>query len=170
MDHLRLDLHDLAHQAVLLVQLLGLEEGTVQTAQADGLAAEVVDDGDQVLVDLAAEDLLHHVHRLLIGVTQAVHEAGLLADLLQHPADLRPAAVDHHDLHPHEMEQDDVADDGAAEFLGDHGVAAVFDDDSLAVVFLNVGEGFHQDGGALHIIVHIHGGRLPFQFVNNQLR
>ena len=34
-----------------------------------------------------------------------------------------------------------------AELLGDHGVAAVFDDDGLAVVFLNVGQGLHQDAG-----------------------
>ena len=156
-DHLGLHLHDLAHQAVLLVQLLGLEEGPVQAAQADGLAPQVVDDGHQVLVHLPAEDLLDDVHGLLIGVPQAVHEPGLLAHLFQHVADLRPAAVDHHHPDAHQVEQDDVADHRAAQLLGDHGVAAVLDDDGLAVPLLNVGQGLHQDGGALHIIVHVHG-------------
>ena len=71
-------------------------------------------------------------------------------------ADLRAAAVDHHHPDPHQVQEDDVADDGAAQLLGDHGVAAVLDDDGLAVPFLNVGQGLHQDGGALHIVVHVH--------------
>ena len=37
------------------------------------------------------------------------------------------------------------------ELLGDHGVAAVLDDNGLAVLFLNVGQRLHQDGGALHM-------------------
>ena len=53
-DHLGLHLDDLPHQAVLVVQLLGLEQGPVQAAQADGLAPQVVDDGHQVLVHLPA--------------------------------------------------------------------------------------------------------------------
>ena len=158
-DHLGADLDDLAHQAVLLVQLLGLEESAVQAAQANGPAAQVVDDGDQVLVHLAAENLLDDVHGLLVGVAKAVHEVGLLADLLQHVRDLRAAAVDHDHPDADQVQQDDVADDGAAELVGDHGVAAVFDDHGLAVVFLNVGQGFHQGGGALHIVIHIHGFR-----------
>ena len=49
-----------------------------------------------------------------------------------------------------------------AELLGDHGVAAVLDDNGLSVPFLNVGQRLHQDGGALHIIVHVHGRVLSF--------
>ena len=42
-DHLRGHLDDLTHQAVLLVQLFGLEEGPVQAAQANGLASQMGD-------------------------------------------------------------------------------------------------------------------------------
>ena len=41
------------------------------------------------------------VHGLGVGTAQAVHEAGLLAQLLQHGGDLRPAAVDHHHMDAH---------------------------------------------------------------------
>ena len=59
--------------------------------------------GHQVLVHLAAEHLLDHVHGLVVGVAQAVHELGLLAHLLQHLVDLRPAAVDHHHMDAHQV-------------------------------------------------------------------
>ncbi len=137
------------------VQLLGLEHGAVHAAKADGLAAQPVELGHQVLVDLAAQHALDHVHGLLVGVAQAVHKVGLVADLLEHGGDLRPAAVDHHHPDAHQGQEDDVTHDGLAELVGDHGVAAVFDDDGFAGEFLNIGQGLHQSLGLLRMGGHV---------------
>ena len=72
-----------------------------------------------------------------------------MVQLFQHVADLRPAAVDHHHPDAHQAEQDDVAHDGAAQLVGDHGVAAVFDHDGLTGEFLDIGQGLHQSLGLL---------------------
>ena len=71
---------------------------------------------------------------------QAVDKLRLLAEFFERFRDLGPAAVHEHDLHPDERQQHDVAHDGVFELGADHGVAAVFDDDDLAAVFLYVGQ------------------------------
>ena len=71
---LRVHAGDFSHEAVLLIQLLRLEQLAVHTAQADGLAAQTVQLGHQVLVNLAAEDGLDDVHGHPVGVAQAVHK------------------------------------------------------------------------------------------------
>jgi hypothetical protein len=57
----------------------------------DGLAARLVDERHDVLVDEAAQHHLDHVERLLVGDAHALDELALLAELLQQRADLRPA-------------------------------------------------------------------------------
>ena len=141
---LRVHAGDPAHQAVLLIQLHRLEQLPVHAAQADGLAPQPVQLGHQIFVDLAAEDGLDHVHGLGVGIAQAVHKPAFVAELLQHLADLRPAAVDHHHPNANQGQQDDVAHDSPAEFVGHHGVAAVLDHDGLAGEFLDIGQGFHK--------------------------
>ena len=141
------------HQAVLGVLHPCLEQCAVQAAQADGLAAHPVQGGHQVFVHLAAQHVLHHVHGLLVGVTQAVYELGFLADLLQHGGNFRAAAVDDHHVDAHQGEQNDVAHHRFAQLFGDHGVAAVLDDDDLAVVFLDIGKRLNECLGAGEVII-----------------
>ncbi|MPM55795.1 hypothetical protein SDC9_102592 [bioreactor metagenome] len=66
--------------------------------------------------------------------------------------------MDHHNPDAHQMKQDDVGDDRSSQFLRDHGVAAVFHHNGLAVVLLDVGQGFGQhrrpvDLGVVHIMI-----------------
>ena len=56
-----------------------------------------------------------------------------------------------HDLHADQLQQADIADDGILQVLGDHGVAAVFDDDDLAAVILNIRQRVNQNPGPLCI-------------------
>ncbi len=147
-------LGEVTHQAVFFRQGGGAEQAAVQTAQADGPAAHAVEGGDKIFVHLAAQNLLHHVHGLLVGIAKAVHEPGLLAQLFQGGGDLRPAPVDHHHPDAHQREEDDVAHHGGTELVGDHGVAAVFDYNGLAVEALDVRKGLGQHLGPFHMAVH----------------
>jgi len=52
---------------------------------------------------------------------------------LEHVADLRAAAVDDHGIEADVLQQNDVQGESALELFVDHGVAAVFDDNGLAV-------------------------------------
>ena len=74
---------------------------TAEWMQAHGLAAVGVDEGDQILADLAAENLLDDVHGLLVGIAEPVDEHALLADLFQHGGDFGAAAMDNNHLNAH---------------------------------------------------------------------
>lgn len=50
-------------------------------------------------------------------------------------------------LQAHIFHQDDVLHDLALEFLIDHGVTAIFDDDRLAAEALDMRQGLHQNVG-----------------------
>ena len=62
-----------------------------------------------------------------------------------------------HDTHADEPQEDDILHDLLFQLVVDHGVAAVLDDDYLAGVAADVGQGGGQDFRTLHvgqIIVH----------------
>ena len=89
---------------------------------------------------LAREHHLHDVRGLRVRDAQPVHELRLFAELAEHLRDLGSAAVHQHHLHPDEGEKDEVAHDGALQRLVAHGAAAVFDEQDLAAVLLDVRE------------------------------
>ncbi len=130
-------------------QFLGADEVAVLAGQADSLAAGLVDQVDHVLVHLAAEHHLDHFHGLGIGDAHALDELALLADAGQHVLDLRAAAVHHHHVHADQLQEHHVAREALLQMLVGHGVAAVFDDDGLAVKTLDVGQRFGKDAGFL---------------------
>ena len=68
-----------------------------------------VDRADDLLVDRAGEHHLDDLDRRLVGDAQAGGELRLDAELVEHRADLRPAAVDDHRIDAGLLEQDHVA-------------------------------------------------------------
>ena len=135
------------------------DHATVQAANAHRLAAMLFEQIHERLVDLAGKDHLGDFDGFLIGHTQSVNEHGLLAEALHKVADLRTAAVHQHDAHADKRHQDDIAHDLLFDDIVDHRVAAVFDDDDLAVVALHerksLRENFRALGvGELERIVH----------------
>ncbi len=141
-------------------QLLRTDETAILAGQADGLAALLVDQVDDFLVHLAAEHHLDDFHGFRIGDAHALDELALLADAGEQVLDLRPAAVHDDDVEADQLEQHDVAREALLQVLVGHRVAAVLDDDGLAVETLDVGQGFGQDGG-LDVggeVVDAHGG------------
>ena len=156
-DQRRVNLGDFADLAdvdqvtrIVLVfqhQLLGTDAVAVLACKADGLAAVLVDQVDDVLVYLPAEHHLDDFHGFGIGNAHALNELALLANTGEQILDLRAATVDDDDIEADQFEQDDIACEAAFQMLVGHRVAAVFDDDGLAVETLDVGQGFGEDCG-----------------------
>ncbi len=107
----------------------------------------MVDQHDDVLLHLAAEHPLDDFHRLFVGDTHTLHETALLADLFERVVNLRPTAVNDHRVHADQFQQDHVAREAMLEALLGHRVAAVFDDDGLAVKLADVGQGLSENLG-----------------------
>ncbi len=70
-----------------------------------------------------------------------------LPSLLSASLDLRSAAVHHHRVHAHQLEQHHVLGEVVLQRGVGHGVAAVLDDDGLAVELADVGQRLGQDLG-----------------------
>ena len=124
---------------------LRADERAVLAGQADGLAARLVDQRDDLLVHRPAEDHLDHVHRLGVGHAHALHELALLAEPREHALDLRPAAVDHDRVHADELQQHHVVREALLQRELGHRVAAVLHDDRLAVEAADVGQRLGED-------------------------
>jgi len=141
--HAGVDRHDIADLAdvVLLgrvvavdqLQLARAHQPAVAAGQAHRLAAGVVDEADDVLLHLAGEHPLDHFHRLFVRDAHALDEGALLTQLGQRLFDLRAAAVHHHGIHAHQLEQHHVLGEVLLQRGVGHGVAAVLDDDGFAV-------------------------------------
>ena len=119
----------------------------VLAAEADRPPALRVDRADDLLVDRAGEHHLDDLDRRLVGDAQAAGEARFDAELLQHRADLRPAAVHDDRIDARLLEQHHVAREVARLVLVAHGVAAVFDHDDRVVIAQHVRQRLHQDFG-----------------------
>ena len=115
---------------------LGGEQAGVLPRQPDGERAVLVDQADELALHLADEHHPDDVHRLGRGDPQAAAELGLDAELVEHPRDLRAAAVDDDGLEAGEAQERDVLGEGDLEGLVGHRVAAVLHHDRLAVVAL----------------------------------
>src|SRR5690606_30275070 len=136
-------------------QLAGADQLGVLAGQADGLAAVLVDQIDDALVDLTTEDHLHHVHGRGVGDPHAIDEAALDAQALEQVADLRTAAVHDHRVDADRLHQHDVAGEASLELLALHGIAAVLDHQGLAHETTDVGQGLGKDPGYLGGIVTV---------------
>ena len=129
-------------------RLLDGDEIAVLAAEADGPAALGVERRNDLLVDGAGQHHLDDFHGGAVGDAQAVLELALDAELVEHGADLRAAAVDDDRLHAGLLQEHDVAGEGAGETGVTHGMAAVLHHDRLVVVALHVGQRFRDDAGA----------------------
>ena len=106
----------------------GTEQAAVFTGHTYRIGSMRVDEPDEFASHLACEDHADYVHGLGRGDPEAPFEFGFDAEASEHGVDLRTAAVDHHGVDPDVVEEHDVLGEGTAEFVVDHGVAAVFDD------------------------------------------
>ena len=160
LDELGIDALDLADESdvdrfgvgcvALQQHLPRMNERAVLSGEPDRLAAVLVDEADDLLIELA-QDHLDDVHHALVGDAHALAELALDAHLLQEVADLRTAAVDDDGVHADELQHHDVAREARLQLRLDHRVAAVLDDDRLVVEALDVGQRLGKD-------LRLHGG------------
>ena len=128
----------------LLLGLLGEDHVAVLAAQADRPFAGLVDQRDDLLVDRAGQHHLDHFHRLLVGDAQPFSKLRFDAELAEHGADLRAAAMDDDRVDAGLLEQCDIARKGLAELGIAHGVAAIFHHDRLVLVALHERQGLNE--------------------------
>jgi hypothetical protein len=129
------------------LELLRADQPAVAPGQPHRLAPGLVDQAHDVLLHLAGQHPLHHLHGLGIGHAHALDEGALLAQTVQRRLDLRPAAVHHHRVHAHQLEQHHVLGKVGLQGRVGHGVAAVLDDQRLAVEAADIGQRLGQDFG-----------------------
>ena len=108
-------------------------ESVLAVCDAERPDAVIVSMGGQAANSLALD---------LVGHAQAAAEGGMNAHALQHLVDLRAAAVDHHDSDPDVAEQANVAREALFQGLVDHGVPAIFHDESALMEAPDVGQRF----------------------------
>jgi hypothetical protein len=105
-----------------------VDQAAVAPGQAHRLAAGLVDQTDDVLLHLAGQHPFDHLHGLGVGHAHALDELALLAQALQGRFDLRAAAMHHHRVDAHQLEQHHVLGEVLLQRRVGHGVAAVLDD------------------------------------------
>lgn len=108
---------------------------------------------DQLRVDVAGEHHADDGDRLGTGHAVAALELARDVEALQHPGDLRAAAVDDDRLDADIAEVRNVFGDRALQLFGDHRVAAVLDDDDLVAKTLEPGQRLDQDGCLLGCLI-----------------
>src|SRR5690606_35228285 len=78
------------------LEFAGADQVGILTGQAEGAAAVLVNQIDDVLVDLAAEHHFHHVHGCTVSDAHAFDELAGDVQALKQITDLRAAAMYHH--------------------------------------------------------------------------
>ena len=129
------------------VTLIAVTRPAVLARNADRLAAGPGDPADDLLVDLAREHHFGDLGGRPVGHPQAIDEPRFDPELLEHGADLRPAAMHHHRVDADRLEQHHVLGEIVGEILVAHRVAAVFDHESAAGIALQIGQRLGQGFG-----------------------
>ena len=107
------------------------------------LRPTAIDQIDDFLIHFADQYHLDDIQSLLIGYAHAAHVAAGDAHLVEHGIDLRPTAVHHHGINADVLEQHDVLGEAGFELLVFHRIAAILDDEGLAVEALKIGQRLH---------------------------
>ncbi len=113
--------------------------------KTDGAPAFRIDEADDLLVDRAGQHHFDDFDGGLVGDAQAAGKFRLDAELAEHGADLRAAAVDDDGIDARLFEQNHVAREAARDRLVAHGMAAVLHHDDRIVVVQHMRQRLHQD-------------------------
>ncbi len=149
MDHLGVDLGDVADEAELGIACRGTDQTAIHPADADGEPPVDVDRGDELRVDLTLEDHAGDVDGLGVGHAETVDEFGLLSEPFHQCGDLGTAAVHDDRAHADQPHQDDVLGEQAQRVVvGRPGerIAAVLHHDGLADEPADVRQCLDEDG------------------------
>ena len=144
----------------------------ILAAKADRAAAFGIDEADDLLVDRTGQHHLHNFHGGPVGDSQAIRKRRFNAELAQHRADLRAAAMDDDGIDPGLFEQNHVAREIPRNLVVPHGMAAIFDDDDRIVIAQHMRQSLHQDRGLLlrPCLRLVPAGSSSGSFISSRLR
>ena len=132
------------------VQLTCVQQLTVFTGQADGITAVLVNQINNIFIHQAAKNHLYHVHGFAGGHTHAINEAAFNVELFEQVANLRAATVHNNRVNTDQLQHHHVAGKAVLQLFVDHGVTAVFNDNSFANKALQIRQSFAQNVGGIH--------------------
>jgi len=105
----------------------------------------LVDQVNDFLVDESPQHHLNDVHGFTVCDPHALNKVAGFAKALEQLPDLGAPAMDNDRIDADEFEKDDVPRKAVLEVVIGHGVAAILDDQRLALEAADVGERFDQD-------------------------
>ena len=105
----------------------------------------MVDQTHNVLLHFTGQHPLDHFHGFGVGHTHALNELAFFAQAVQGCFNLWAAAMNHHRVHAHQLQQHHIFGKVSLQGRVGHGIAAVFDDQCFAMELANVGQGLRQD-------------------------
>ena len=111
----------------------------------------LVDRAHKVLIDLPHQRHLDDLHGLLIRDALPVFEVHRNIEALEHGVDVWAATMHDDGICAHELEHDDVVDDGIAKLACHHGRSTVFDNNGLACNVFDPRQGVEQDARTYRI-------------------
>ena len=120
----------------------------------------VVEEAKDIGVDLALDDILHHLDGLLVGHAQAADEVGGDAGLGHGAADGLAAAVHQDDLDADSPHEGHVAQQAEEVVRRLHDAAADLDDHEAPAEVLDVRHGLDEDVGLLDALLN--GGHVVY--------
>jgi hypothetical protein len=135
----------------------GPGQAAVLAGEADRAAADLIDETDDLLVEPAAQDHLDDLEGALVGDPEAVDEGRLDAEALEHAADLRAAAVNHHHLDADPVQQHHVLGEPLAQDQVLERATADLDHEGAAAERTDVGQGLDEDPGLVDHVAHESG-------------
>ena len=120
------------------------DEAPILSVQAHRAAALAIDEGDQLLVELAQRHF-HERHRALVGDAMPAIASRFVTHLAHQLVDAPAAAVHDDHFHPDEAKQRNIAREAGLELRLGHRLSAEAHDDRLAVERAQVGKRFRED-------------------------
>ena len=110
----------------------------VTAAKTESLSAMELQSANKLLVYLAAKHHFNDIYSFSVSVSQTVYELAFNADSFEHCIYLRTTAMNKNYLYAYLAQKHDIAHNSFFKLSVCHSVAAVFYNDYLVVVFLNV--------------------------------
>ncbi len=137
-----------------LQQLFGKQQCTILTAQANRLAAMLVQVADHLFVNLPHQHHLHHCHGLSVGHPHAAYKLGDNPVPLEGLVNLGAAAMHNNGIDPQRLEHDHIQGKGLLQTLIRHGVTTVLDHKGAPCKTSDIGQGLHQGIGFFNQMLH----------------
>ncbi len=101
-----------------------------------------VDQIDNIFINLADQNHLDNIHSILISNPHPLNKRAFDSHSFQNLTDLGATAVNNYRINTNKFKQSDILGERLLQFLVNHGMPAIFNDECFTVKFLDKGQGF----------------------------